>query len=215
MNYLSNKNAKDTYMAMLNNERKEVPKILRPYINIIRLVGMRYQYLEETKEFVPTINFYSYSPNFVNLLVTLAGIKKDTQVLDMYLDKYQNEGVQSRQSSETREGIDILVESRVPDFDFNTPVFKKLILVMNLLSKEAGNFWYVNNFVLYLTSKYNKEELNSDLLEMIQKNMITREDLEEFRSINPKLAEFYLGNYDYFKRHSYFSLNRKLSKNNN
>ena len=212
MNYLSKKNAEDAYMAMLYDDRKKVPKIFHPYINITRLVGMRYKYLEETKEFIPTINYFSYSPDFVEFLVTLACIKKDNKILKMYLNKFQNSLVQSSQLFKIKESIDILVESRVPDFDFTTPVFKKLILAINYLYSDAGNFWYVNNFILYLTNKYSTEDINIDLLEMIKKGIITREDLEELKSINLELAEFYLKNFDYFKRHSYYSLNRRLKE---
>ena len=205
MNYLSNKNARDTYLVMLSGVRKGVPRILRPYINITRLVGMRYEYIEDYKEFMPTINTFSYSPDFVHFLVILASIKRDYNVLNMYLDKFQNKAVQIKQ-------IELLVESRVPSFDFNLTIFKKLLIAVNSLHSEEGNFWYINSFVLYLTNKNKTQEYNQDLVKLIQDGSITDKDLYTLKDINPFLAEFYLKDYDFIKRHSYFSLSRKLEK---
>ena len=205
MNYLSNKNARDTYLVMLSGVRKGVPRILRPYINITRLVGMRYEYIEDYKDFMPTINTFSYSPDFVNFLVILASVKRDYNVLNMYLDKFQNKAVQSKQ-------IELLVESRVPSFDFNLTIFKKLLIAVNSLHSEEGNFWYINSFILYLTNKNKTQEYNQDLVKLIQDGAITNKDLYALKDINPNLAEFYLKDYDFIKRHSYFSLLRKLEK---
>lgn len=212
MNYLSNKNARDTYLVMLSGVRKGVPRILRPYINITRLVGMRYEYIEDYKDFMPTINTFSYSPDFVHFLVILASVRRDYNVLNMYLDKFQNKAVQSKQLFETKEGIDILVESRVPSFDLNLTIFKKLLIAVNSLHSEEGNFWYINSFILYLTNKNKTQEYNQDLVKLIQDGSITNKDLYALRDINPNLAEFYLKNYDSIKRHSYFSLSRRLEK---
>lgn len=205
MNYLSNKNARDTYLVMLSGVRKGVPRILRPYINITRLVGMRYEYIEDYKDFMPTINTFSYSPDFVNFLVILASVKRDYNVLNMYLDKFQNKAVQIKQ-------IELLVESRVPSFDFNLTIFKKLLIAVNSLHSEEGNFWYINSFILYLTNKNKTQEYNQDLVKLIQDGAITNKDLYALKDINPNLAEFYLKDYDFIKRHSYFSLLRKLEK---
>lgn len=196
MNYLNRKNAQGTYVAMLNGVRKEVPALMHPYINTIRLVGTRFKYDEKTQEYYPTINFVSYGRSFIDFLVTLASIKRDYRILNMYEKKYQNNSLY-----DSRE-IKDLIDSRVPDFDFNTPVFKKLILASKTMCNDFNSFRYVNDLIKYVTNKYSNENSNNTLLEMIYKEFITKKDLEELSTINPSLANFYLMNFDFIKRYN-------------
>ena len=196
MNYLNRKNAQDTYMGMVGGARKEVPALMHPYINTIRLVGTRYNYDPETCEFMITINFVPYGRSFIDLLVTLASVKRDYKVLNMYEKKYQNNPLYDNKE------IRKLVDSRVPDFDFNNPVFKKLILASKVMCNDFHSFSYVNELVKYITNKYSNEMPNSTLLDMVYKGFITLEDLEELRNINPLLANFYIMNFDFIKRYN-------------
>lgn len=202
MNYLNRRNAQDTYYHILNGARKEIPSLLKPYINTIRLVGTVYDYNNDTKEWYQTIHSVSYSRSFIDFLVTLASIKKDYKILNMYEKKYQNNPMY-----DAREIRD-LVESRVPDFDFNNPVFKKLILGVKTMCNDFNCFKDVNELVRYVTNKYGNELSNETLLEMVYKGFITKEDLEELKNINPALANFYLMNYEFIKRYN-LSLVRK------
>ena len=196
MNYLNRKNAQDTYLAMLNGARKEVPSLMHPYINTIRLVGTRYNYDPETEDYTMTINFIPYGRSFIDLLVTLASIKRDYRILNMYEKKYQNNPLYDNR------GIRELINSRVPDFDFNNPVFKKLILASKVMCNDFHSFSYVNDLIKYVTNKYSNEMENGTLLDMVYKGLITKEDLEELKTINPSLANFYLMNFDLIKRYN-------------
>ena len=196
MNYLNRKNAQDTYMVMLSGARKEVPALMHPYINTIRLVGTRYNYDPNSQEYFPTINVVPYGRSFIEFLVTLASIKRDYKLITMYEKKYQNNPLYDNR--EIRE----LIDSRVPDFDFNNPVFKKLILASKVMCNDFHSFSYVNEIVRYITNKYGNEMSNNILLDMIYKGLITKEDLEELRNINPLLANFYIMNFDFIKRYN-------------
>ena len=196
MNYLNRKNAQDTYMVMLSGARKEVPALMHPYINTIRLVGTRYNYDPNSQEYFPTINVVPYGRSFIEFLVTLASIKRDYKLITMYEKKYQNNPLYDNR--EIRE----LIDSRVPDFDFNNPVFKKLILASKVMCNDFHSFSYVNELVRYITNKYSNEMSNNTLLDMIYRGFITLEDLEELRNINPSLANFYIMNFDFIKRYN-------------
>ncbi len=196
MNYLNRKNAQDTYLAMVNGARKEIPSLMHPYINTIRLVGTKYNYDYDTGDYTMTINFIPYGRSFIDLLVTLASIKRDYRILNMYEKKYQNNPLYDNR------GIRELIDSRVPDFDFNNPVFKKLILASKVMCNDFHSFSYVNDLIKYVTNKYSNEMENGTLLDMVYKGLITKEDLEELKTINPPLANFYLMNFDLIKRYN-------------
>ena len=202
MNYLNRKNAQDTYYCILQGTRKEIPSLLRPYINTIRLAGTVYGYNNETKEWYQTIHSVSYSRSFIDLLVTLASIKKDYKILNMYEKKYQNNPLY-----DNRELKD-LIESRVAVFDFNNSAFKKLILGIKTMCNDFNSFRYINDLVKYVTNKYSNEIASDTLIEMIYREYITKEDIEELQNVNPSLANFYLMNYDFIKRYN-LSLMRK------
>ena len=205
MNYLIRKNAQDVYMAMLSGVRKEVPAQLRRYINIIRLVGTQYKYDENTHEYTMTINFVPYESSFIDLLVTLASIKKDDKILNMYLRKFSYSSIYDSLKQE----MENLVSTRVDDFDFNLPIFKKLILGTKVLNYDNNVFYQVNEMVKFLTNQYSFGQINKDLLSMIQKDMITKEDLKELEIINSTLAFVHRICYDEIKVQNYASLTRR------
>ncbi len=203
MNYLNRKNAQYTYLAMVNGVRKEVPSLMHPYINTIRLVGTKYLYDPNTKEYTMTINYLPYGRSFIDLLVTLASIKQDYKIITMYEKKYQNNSLYDNRE------IKELIATRVDDFDFNNPVFKKLILASKTMCHDFHSFSYVNDLIKYITNKYSNEIPHNTLLDMIYQGFITKEDIEQLSTINPSLANFYLMNYDFIKRYN-LSLVRKI-----